>query len=83
MRRKGSTNLNKFSIKIAQKIKINGKEYSCSKEVAEHIKWLEIKVEVSKSIAEQACDKMDELQSDLAIKLDKVNDLIRQIKPMF
>lgn len=42
---------------MAQKVKINGKEYACSKEVAEHIKWLEIQVSVSKDIAKQASNK--------------------------
>jgi len=68
---------------MVQKIKINGKEYSCSKEVAEHIKWLEIQVSVSKDIAKQASDKLDEIETDLYSKFQELNEVIRQIKPIF
>lgn len=68
---------------MAQKIKIDGKEYSCSKEVAEHIKWLEIQVSVSKEIAKQASDRLDEIKTDLYSKFQELDTLLLQIKPIF
>jgi len=68
---------------MAQKIKIDGKEYSCSKEVAEHIKWLEIQVSVSKEIAKQTSDKLDEIERNLYSKFQELDTLLLQIKPIF
>ena len=68
---------------MAQKIKIDGKEYTCSKEVADHINWLEIQVNVAKDIAKQASNKLDEIETDLYSKFQELDEVIRQIKPIF
>ena len=47
---------------MAQKIKIGGKEYSCSKEVADHVNWLEMQVETAKEMVESTREQLDKFQ---------------------
>ena len=50
--------------------------------MAEHIKWLEIQVKVSKDIADETLEKLDEVQINLNSELYKLGDYIKQIKPI-
>lgn len=67
---------------MAQKVKIGGKEYSCSKEVANYINWLEIRLRVSEQIAQESLDKLSEIQLTLNEGLYSLGDVIKQIKPL-
>jgi len=67
---------------MAQKIKIDGKEYSCSKEVAEHIKWLEMQVSVSKDMTQKAKQQLEEFQKEVNIQFEVLDGFINQIKPI-
>ena len=67
---------------MAQKIKIDGKEYSCSKEVAEHIKWLEMQVNASKDMTQRARQQLEEFQREVNIQFEVLDGFINQIKPL-
>ena len=60
------------------KVIINGKEYTCSKQVSEHIDWLQIKLKVWESIIgrieeeqELMCEKMNESQNKISTILNE------------
>ena len=67
---------------MASKVKIGGKEYSCSKEVAEHISWLEIQVKVCSEQVDTAREILDKFQMEVNTQFEVVGSFIKQIKPL-
>lgn len=63
-------------------IVIEGKDYKCSKRVAEEILWMDSQVKTAKELARQIEDLQDELDTQVAIYQSRINDLIQQIKKL-
>lgn len=61
-------------------IVIEGKDYKCSKRVAEEILWVDSQVKTAKELARQIEDLQDELDTQVSIYQSRINDLIQQIK---
>lgn len=61
-------------------IVIEGKDYKCSKRVAEEILWMDSQVKTAKELARQIEDLQDELDTQVAIYQSQIDDLIQQIK---
>ena len=61
-------------------IVIEGKDYKCSKRVAEEILWMDSQVKTAKELARQIEDLQDELSTQVSIYQSGINDLIQQIK---
>ena len=61
-------------------IVIEGKDYKCSKRVAEEILWMDSQVKTAKELARQIEDLQDELDTQVSIYQSRINDLIQQIK---
>ena len=60
-------------------IVIEGKDYKCSKRVAEEILWMDSKVKVAKKLVKMIEDEMEEFDTQYRQYVDRVNDLTRQL----
>lgn len=63
-------------------IVIEGKDYKCSKRVAEEILWMDSQVKTAKELARQIEDLQDEMNSSIRNYQDKISNLIWQIKKL-
>jgi hypothetical protein len=65
-----------------QTIVIEGKDYKCSKRVAEEILWMDSQVKTAKELARQIEDLQDEMDTSVRNYQDKISNLIWQIKKL-
>jgi len=63
-------------------IVIEGKDYKCSKRVAEEILWMDSQVKTAKELARQIEDLQDEMGTSIRNYQDKISNLIWQIKKL-
>lgn len=59
---------------------IEGKEFKCSKRVAEEINWLDIRLRSVKSIVSQIEDLQDELDTTVMNYQHSINKLLSELK---
>lgn len=61
-------------------IKIDNKEYKVSKAVNEHIKWLQIELDIKKQLANEIDDLLDELEIINRQKIEEISNRVNQVK---
>ena len=61
-------------------IVIEGKDYKCSKRVAEEISWTYLQVKATKKLVERIEDLQDEMDTSVRAYQSQINNLIEQIK---
>lgn len=61
---------------------IEGKEYKCSKRVAEEISWMDNQVKTAKKLAQMIEDEMDEFETQFFTHQNRMNDLVNQLKKL-
>lgn len=61
-------------------IKIDNKEYKVSKAVNEHIKWLQIELDVKKQLANEIDDLLDELEAINRQKIEEISNRVNQLR---
>lgn len=61
-------------------IKIDNKEYKVSKAVNEHIKWLQIELDVKKQLADEIDDLLDELEAINRQKIEEISNRVNQLR---
>jgi len=62
------------------KILINGVEHTCSKQVSEHIEWLEIKLKVWKSIIERIEEEQEFMSEKINESQNKISTILNEFK---
>lgn len=62
------------------KVKIKGKEHTCSEIVKQEIEWQDIRIETAIKLAKMIEDKQDEIDEFTMKKQIEIQDLINQIK---
>ena len=63
-----------------ESITIEGKDYKCSKRVAEEILWMDTQVKTAKRLGEMIEDVQDEFETQFFEYQRKINDLTQQLK---
>lgn len=61
-------------------ITIEGKDYKCSKRVAEEILWMDSQVKATKELVRKIEDLQDEMDTSVRSYQNKIDNLIGQIK---
>lgn len=62
------------------KVKIKGKEHTCSEIVKQEIEWQDIRIKTAIKLAKMIEDKQEEIEDFTMKKQIEIQDLINQLK---